>query len=273
VIAWDYGLSPLHLAILNGHLEIIKLLATEYGADVLLPVKLVEPGTSNARGAIMTILLALSLPAEKAKEVVELLLSLGATSAQADMNRLTTLHYLVGQDRADILDVLLANDRPVALSVLHNLGFPSKWGNEISSPLITAIERGYQKMVTKLLDLGATPTISFDDWIKAYIAKNEWAKNQTSEKNMEQYLSSCTQPIITAAGKGLGTVVQDLLAHGADPETLEKGAYNVLKNHQNRNYQVCESLLDVVQNKLKLMRVSLCRPLKAASRKSKTDIT
>jgi ankyrin repeat protein len=83
VIAWDYGLSPLHLAILNGHLEIIELLATEYGADVLLPVKLVEPGTSNARGAIMTILLALSLPAEKAKEVVELLLSLGATSAQA----------------------------------------------------------------------------------------------------------------------------------------------------------------------------------------------
>jgi hypothetical protein len=71
----------------------------------------------------------------------------------------------------------------------------------------------------------------------------------------------------------LGIVVQDLLAHGADPATLDKGAYNVLKNHQNRNYQVCESLLDVVQNKLKLMRVSLCRPLKAASRKSKTDIT
>jgi len=39
VIAWDYGLSPLHLAILNGHLDIIKLLVSEYGADVLLPVK------------------------------------------------------------------------------------------------------------------------------------------------------------------------------------------------------------------------------------------
>jgi ankyrin repeat protein len=39
VIAWDYGLSPLHLAILNGHLEIIDLLVSEYGADVLLPVK------------------------------------------------------------------------------------------------------------------------------------------------------------------------------------------------------------------------------------------
>jgi len=39
VIAWDYGLSPLHLAILNGHLDIIQLLVSEYGADVLLPVK------------------------------------------------------------------------------------------------------------------------------------------------------------------------------------------------------------------------------------------
>jgi ankyrin repeat protein len=220
----------------------------------------------------MTILLALFLPEEKGKRVVELLLSLGATSAQADMNRLTTLHYLVAQDRADILDVLLENDRPVALSVLNNLGFSSNWGYEISSPLISAIENGYQKMATKLLDLGARPTVSFDDWIKLYITRHEWAKNQTSEKNMEQYRSSCNQPIITAAGKELGNVIKDLLEHGADPATLEKGAYNVLKNHHSRNYQVCESLLDIVQKKLKLLRVSGCRVLKTTNPESKTDI-
>ena len=39
VIAWDYDLSPLHLAIINGHLDIIDMLVSEYGADVLLPVK------------------------------------------------------------------------------------------------------------------------------------------------------------------------------------------------------------------------------------------
>lgn len=39
MIAWDYGLSPLHMAILNGHLDIIELLVGEYAADVLLPVK------------------------------------------------------------------------------------------------------------------------------------------------------------------------------------------------------------------------------------------
>lgn len=77
VIAWDYGLSPLHLAILNGHLDVIELLVSEYGADVLLPVKLVEPGTSDARAAIMTLVLALNLPSELAKSVIKLLLKLG----------------------------------------------------------------------------------------------------------------------------------------------------------------------------------------------------
>lgn len=77
VIAWDYGLSPLHLAILNGHTNVVELLVSEYGADVLLPVKLVDPGTTNANGAIMTIVLALSLPADMAKEMIKLLLKLG----------------------------------------------------------------------------------------------------------------------------------------------------------------------------------------------------
>jgi ankyrin repeat protein len=77
VIAWDFGLSPLHLALLNGHLGVVELLASEYGADVLLPVKLMEPGSTNARPAIMTLILALSLPSEKAKEAVKLLLKLG----------------------------------------------------------------------------------------------------------------------------------------------------------------------------------------------------
>jgi ankyrin repeat protein len=155
VIAWDYGLSPLHLAILNGHIHIIELLVSEYGADVLLPVKLVQPGTTNARGAIMTIVLAMSLPTEKAKEVVKLLLKLGATSAQADMNHFTAFHHIVAQDNSDILDVLLANDRPAALSILDNLGYTGHWNNESDSPLTTAIRKGYEGMAAKLVKLGA----------------------------------------------------------------------------------------------------------------------
>lgn len=51
----------------------------------------------------MTVLLAMSLPMEKAKAVVQLLLELGATSAQADMNHVTALHYVVAQDNHEIL--------------------------------------------------------------------------------------------------------------------------------------------------------------------------
>jgi len=51
----------------------------------------------------MTTLLAMFLPIEKSRAVVKLLLELGATSAQADMNHVTALHYVVAQDNHEIL--------------------------------------------------------------------------------------------------------------------------------------------------------------------------
>lgn len=254
IISWDYGLSPLHFAIVNGHLDVIELLVSEYGADVLLPVKIMEPGSKDAKGAIMTLLLALSLPTAKAKDVVTLLLKLGATSAQADMNRYTTFHYVVNSGNEDILDLLVANDKPVALSVLNNVGSLSRWDNSGNTPLITAIEKDHKTMISKLLALGAKPTLPFDDWIKTYLSKNEHAKNHTAEQTMDTYKSSVTQPIIQAAAKNMANAVKELLAHGADPLTLDKGAHNIIKNPQNASYQTPESLLDVIQAKLKLLK-------------------
>jgi len=127
----------------------------------------------------MTILLAMTLPTEKAKEVVKLLLELGATSAQADMNHISILHYVVAQDNHEILDLLLANDRPVALSVINWMSTP-KWGNQGDSPLTSAIEMGHQDMISKLLAIGAKPDITFDSWIKTYLERNQWARNQSN---------------------------------------------------------------------------------------------
>lgn len=252
VIAWDYGLSPLHLAILNGHLDIVDLLVSEYGADVLLPVKLVEPEDKRARGAIMTIVLAMSLPTDKAKDMVKLLLELGATSAQADMNHFTALHYVVSQDHQDILDVLLSNDRPVALSVLNNVS-SLQYPHQGDTPLSTAIQNEYTDMVAKLLALGAKPIIEFDEWAKKYLANNQWAKQQGTDYTMTQYRSTVMQPIVSAAVKEMGKSIGDLLAHGADPCTLEKQAYNVVQNPQH-GYSVAEAVLDIVQKKLKALR-------------------
>ncbi|KAG4440717.1 hypothetical protein IFR05_003811 [Cadophora sp. M221] len=253
VIAWDYGLSPLHLAILNGHTEVIELLVSEYGADVLLPVKLVQPGTSDARGAIMSILLALSLPSEKAKEVVKLLLKLGATSAQADMHLYTVLHYVVAGGRTDILDILIGHDKPRAMSVLDSVGQVSHW-QQGYSPLTTAIDLGNQEMAIKLLALGTKPQMNFDTWVKTYLSRNPYAKNKTPEQTRAQYESTITQPIIAAAIKELGKSVQELLSCGADPKTLEKSAHNLIKSPHNGTYQVAKSILDIVQRKLKSLR-------------------
>jgi len=201
----------------------------------------------------MTMVLAMSLPTEQAKAVVKLLLQLGATSAQADLNHFTAFHYIVGGHNQDILDVLLEHDRPVALSVLNNLG-SQMWGNEGDSPLTTAIQKKHGDMVSRLLKLGAKSTIDFDEWIKAYLIKNPYAKSNTPDQNQTLWRDSASQPIILAAVKELGQSVLDLLAHGADPSTLEKSAYRVVEMPQNSHYRIAESLLDIVQKKLKALR-------------------
>jgi ankyrin repeat protein len=126
----------------------------------------------------MTILLAMALPTEKAKAVVKLLLDLGATSAQADMNHASVFHFVVAQDNHEILDLLLTNDRPVAYSVLNWMTTPS-WGNQGDTPLTTAISMRHESMVSKLLSIGAKPEILYDSWIKTYLDKNTWAKTQS----------------------------------------------------------------------------------------------
>lgn len=201
----------------------------------------------------MTIVLAMSLPTEKAKAVVKLLLELGATSSQADLNHFTAFHYVVATNNQDVLDVLLENDRPVALSVLNNIG-SQMYGNDGDSPLTTAIQKGHKEMVSKLLSIGAKPTTDFDEWIKAYLAKNEYAKNNTPDQNQKLWRDSVCQPIIAAAAKEMGESVRDLLAHGADPGTLEKSVHRVIETPLNAAYQVSESLLDIVQKKLKALR-------------------
>jgi ankyrin repeat protein len=42
VLTWDTKVSPLHLAIVNGHSEIVRVLCQTFGADALLPIKLLN---------------------------------------------------------------------------------------------------------------------------------------------------------------------------------------------------------------------------------------
>jgi ankyrin repeat protein len=55
VVAWDAPVSALHLAIANGHTDVVKTLVQEFGADVLLPVKLVNDYNKSPRAAILPV--------------------------------------------------------------------------------------------------------------------------------------------------------------------------------------------------------------------------
>lgn len=249
-------MSPLHCAIINGHLDIIELLVSEYGSDVLLPVKLIDLDSKNARGAIMTIVLALFLPSDDAEKVVKLLLRLGASSAQGDMNQISAFHYLVSKRKSDLLKILLEDDKPAALSVVNNIGFATS--NSFVTPLLTAIERGYSEMVSQLLSIGAKPEISFDDWIKVYLEKNPWSRNNTSENNIIAFRTQMNQPVIAAANVASGTTVDMLVAKGADPATLDPSAYDfVLRQSKYAYFNTSrrgDALLDLIQKKLKELR-------------------
>lgn len=108
----------------------------------------------------MSIILAMALPTEKAKQAVKLLLNLGATSTQADINHFTALHHVVAKDNREILDILLEHDRPASLSILNHLGTLDRWGPDFDSPLTTSVKLGLKEMTAKLLKFGAKPEVS-----------------------------------------------------------------------------------------------------------------
>lgn len=66
----------------------------EYGADILLPVKLLGHD-KQPMAALLTLALCAKLPFEKAKSMAKTVLSLGATCPQADMHGFTAFHRLV----------------------------------------------------------------------------------------------------------------------------------------------------------------------------------
>jgi hypothetical protein len=74
---------------------VVKLLCQEFGADPLLPVKFGDESYSNPNSAILTLVLALAIPVDKAVRMSETLLSLGATSSQADVKGITAFHRYV----------------------------------------------------------------------------------------------------------------------------------------------------------------------------------
>lgn len=254
VLAWDTPVSPLHLAILYGHIEVIETLVNNFGADVLLPVKLLDSYSRSASGAILTLVLA-------GETAARTLLNLGASSAQADMKQISALHYNVAQRRIGVLKMMFELDGPAAKSALNHISVDGWQHNpDVDSPLSAAIRTADGELVDKILGLGAKPTIELEDYVRSWKYKFDDNSNRSTSDNQRvqnDFKKNLQQPIVLAVDYDLPGVVQRLLNLGADVNTLDKVGHQVIQDSWQRNYHAGMSLLDLVTKKIKDLAHSL----------------
>jgi ankyrin repeat protein len=128
----------------------------DYGADVLLPVKF------DDNAAVLNLVLPLVLPVEKAVEMVKTLVSLGATTAQADRDNATALYRAIMAGAKSVIDALFEADPRGVQTAINHLTVGSSDGTQ--SPLTVALGLANSDLVSKLLDHGAAVHIDFETW-------------------------------------------------------------------------------------------------------------
>ncbi|KAH8675444.1 ankyrin repeat protein [Xylariales sp. PMI_506] len=254
VTAWDSHCSALHYAIVGGHTEVVKLLCQEFGADILSPVKFGDGTGRDPPAAILTLVLALALPVGKAISMAETLLSLGATSAQADGKGVTALHRYVNHGVPELIQSLWQNDKLGFKTAINHVAVSGySWNSLATAPLLSAIDKGDPILVLRLLEAGANPQIDFDAWLKG--AKHSFESNLGNyEANQKSFKSSLEQPLIAAIRSDQPTMALDLLARGADANVITKASHNLIENEWARRYNKGQAALDVVRDNLDALR-------------------
>ncbi|KAI0084195.1 hypothetical protein BDY19DRAFT_997912 [Irpex rosettiformis] len=159
---WDYGLSPLHYAIVSGSSATIDLLLAS-GANAKLVAK-IPSGLHFSKYAQPLMLTTITEDEDEACKIVKKLLAAGAVSSEADENFATIFHRIVGRSKSKLVSALLARD-PNAKAVL-NIPFLPSYGT-VMFPLVSAVNNGSYAMLATLLAYGAHVDISDDDLERA----------------------------------------------------------------------------------------------------------
>jgi ankyrin repeat protein len=249
VVAWDSHTSPLHLAILHGHIEAVRELVTCFGADVLMPIKILNQYNKRPEAAVLTLVLALSLPSDKARQMSKTLLELGASPAQADLAQKTPLYYLAHSSESELLDVYLQHDEPAVKRAINHLALMGySWPPEFSSSLMASLTAKNSLMTRRLLDAGAQPEIKIADFLKAVKARGGTTKLHGDVK--DQFKSSIHQPILHAVESDQPLIAMDLLSRGVDINTERRPRFGVTG----------ETVLDITRTVLKSLREYLDKP-------------
>ncbi|KAI1626004.1 hypothetical protein EDD37DRAFT_679231 [Exophiala viscosa] len=260
VLAWDAPLSPLHLAILGGHGNIIDVLVNKYDADIQLPVKILESFHDgrpfwtqtrwrNARAAILSIVLAFQLPLEQANRTVKTLFEHGATCTQADKDHISALHYAVSNANILILETLQntsATDFYEACRIVSVSGHEPTL--DVESPLITAIRTRKMEVVNILLAAGLKPHIDFEAFADGLYRRGNNIPNDP-EAFQKLYQRQVEQPLVVALNMGMVGLVNQFLDQGEDVNTLSKAAQSFVHVY----WSTPESFLDAVRNHIKIL--------------------
>lgn len=260
VFSWDTPVSPLHLAIIGGHTEVIKTLIGTFGADALLPIKIVNEYNRNPKHAIITLVLAARLPSANALQVTNELLALGASSAQADNERVSAFHYLAAKKKVELLKACGHNDGAATKTALNHIVLEDTyWRPEAATPLITAIKTGNAELVELLLNMGAKAVIDIDDYTSAYGPRLQRIYSSSNQDVAKLWKENVKQPILLACNFDMPEIVLKLLEAGADINTIDKDAHesvNAFKDN-NKHHLHGETLYDHVTSKLRDIELAI----------------
>lgn len=258
--------SVLHLAVMNGHTETVRVLVKEFGADpnTLMEIPPMQPtGGHFSQGKepsdLSTLSIAMRLPTAKAVEMVQLLIELGASPLQIDKSGLSGLYYAASKN-FDLLSAM-TKDRKLLQEGVNAVMIPGKRDSRSVSVLQAAVDSGDLKSVRYLLDNGAILEGSFEDFKRAYRSKNPPVENPnrlrrpwTDEELPGIYKSNTVSPIAVAISNNNPQLAQALVEAGADVNILTPATYGYIQNSDARNVRYIGSILDALDSRIELLR-------------------
>ncbi|KAF3090297.1 hypothetical protein TWF706_009931 [Orbilia oligospora] len=259
---WDYQMSPLHYAIVNGRADVVELLVSEFGADVLQPIKISYDYNGQPRSAFLTINLIVKLPKKEQREkMLRTLLELGASSGQADMNGISAFTRIVQMGDIDCLKILFEEDAATALAAAKHVAISGDWRPSPTSSLMVAICEGDEEKALLLLDKGVAPEVTFDDFMTAVKRQgNKYRHSRdTHHSNFQEYHQ---QPAELALEAEMPDVFRRCIELGVDPNSYSAGSF-VPELDSDGNYpstrynQKFFAYLDLIRKKLRHLQNAL----------------
>ncbi|MDX2226224.1 MAG: ankyrin repeat domain-containing protein [Verrucomicrobiae bacterium] len=248
------GWSPLAIAVLNGHTNIVNRLL-EAGAD---PDILQDSGRQGFRMSVLTI------AAQKdSLESARLLLEKGAKTGPYDATKWTPLHEAAQDGHVGMIQLLLkhkadpnaaddrgatplrlaveSKDERAALMLLESGAKPDLATPEGETPLMVAANAGNEKIVSALLERGADPNLRYKQVqpgvpggqtsLMAAVAKKRKAvvkKLLAAKADVHAADESGATPLRFACIVGDAEMAGILLEAGAKPDVLDQKGFSCL---------------------------------------------